>query len=60
MNSILITGSKNAGKSTTMRVVCSRLKPSKVYKLNINEEWLSRVDGIVNAHLKGYTNSLSH
>lgn len=33
MKSILIIGTADAGKSTTMREVCRRLKPSKVYKL---------------------------
>ena len=33
MKSILIIGTADAGKSTTMREVCRRLKPNKVYKL---------------------------
>jgi ABC-type multidrug transport system ATPase subunit len=33
MKSILIIGTADAGKSTTMREVCRRLKPTKVYKL---------------------------
>lgn len=33
MKSILIIGASNAGKSTTIREVCKRLKPTKVYRL---------------------------
>ncbi|MBY0244896.1 MAG: hypothetical protein K2Q03_05520 [Sphingobacteriaceae bacterium] len=33
MKSILIIGTADAGKSTTMREVCRRLKPTNVYKL---------------------------
>ena len=33
MKSILIIGASNAGKSTTMREVCKRLNPTKVYRL---------------------------
>ncbi|NTS39785.1 hypothetical protein HRG84_02615 [Flavisolibacter sp. BT320] len=33
MNSILIIGASNAGKSSTMSAVCKRLKPTKVFRL---------------------------
>lgn len=33
MKSILIIGTSNAGKSTTIREVCKRLTPTKVYRL---------------------------
>lgn len=33
MKSILIIGASDAGKSTTMREVCKRLNPTKVYRL---------------------------
>lgn len=33
MNSILIIGESNAGKSSTMSAVCKKLKPSKVFRL---------------------------
>jgi len=33
MKSILIIGTADAGKSTTIREVCKRLKPTKVFKL---------------------------
>lgn len=38
MKSILIIGASDAGKSTTMREVCKRLKPTKVFSLHINKE----------------------
>ena len=46
MKSILIIGASNAGKSTTIREVCRRLKPSKVYRLYADIENLenSRID----------------
>lgn len=55
MKSILIIGASNAGKSTTMREVCRRLNPEKVYWLNIDKGNLehskineSNVDAIFN------------
>ncbi len=38
MKSILIIGTKDGGKSTTIREVCKMLNPSKVYKLNTTEK----------------------
>jgi|UPI00050A030B adenylate kinase family enzyme len=55
MKSILIIGASNAGKSTTAREVCKRLKPTKVYKLKADKNDLiqsqiniSTVDNIFN------------
>lgn len=55
MKSILIIGASNAGKSTTMREVCKRLKPTKVYRLyadktNLEQSKieLSNIDEIFN------------
>lgn len=55
MKSILIIGASNAGKSTTMREVCKRLKPTKVYRLYANKTnleqsriELSEIDKIFN------------
>ena len=39
MKSILIIGKADAGKSTTMREVCKRLKPTEVFKLNTDTEF---------------------
>ena len=36
MKSILITGAKDSGKSTTIQEICENLNPSKIYKLNID------------------------
>ncbi len=36
MKSILIIGTKDGGKSTTITEVCKMLNPTKVYKLNTN------------------------
>jgi len=44
MNSIIIRGSKDAGKSTTIREVCKRLGPQKIYKLIISPSFPSRID----------------
>lgn len=38
MKAIIIRGAKNAGKSTTIREVCKRLKPQGVYKLDISKK----------------------
>ena len=50
MKSILLKGTKDAGKSTTLREVCKRLKPTKVYKLNTSDGKieLSGIDNIFN------------
>ena len=55
MKSILIIGASDAGKSTTMREVCKRLKPIKVYRLYADKTnlensriELSGVDNIFN------------
>lgn len=42
MKSILIIGASYAGKSTTMREVCKRLKPTKVYRLFADKEELTK------------------
>jgi hypothetical protein len=42
MKSILIIGASNAGKSTTMREVCKKLSPSKVYRLYANKNNLEK------------------
>ncbi|MBF2708975.1 hypothetical protein [Flavobacterium soyangense] len=38
MKSILIIGTKDGGKSTTITEVCKMLNPTKVYKLNTNQK----------------------
>lgn len=55
MKSILLIGTKDSGKSTTVREVCRRLNPTKVYKLSPNKEnlenssiKLSEIDEIYN------------
>lgn len=40
MKSILIVGTKDGGKSTTITEVCKMLNPTKVYKLNTKEKKL--------------------
>jgi len=40
MKSILIIGSKDGGKSTTIKEICKNLNPTKVYELDFNEKKL--------------------
>jgi len=44
MKSILIAGASDSGKSTTAQEVCKRLKPNKVYSLNIREEAIKEAE----------------
>ncbi|ATA94190.1 hypothetical protein [Capnocytophaga canimorsus] len=39
---IIIRGKQSAGKSTTIREVCKRLNPQKIYILNTNEKKLEQ------------------
>lgn len=39
---IIIKGKQHAGKSTTIREVCKRLNPQKIYILNTNEKKLEQ------------------
>lgn len=55
MKSILIIGARDAGKSTTMREICKRLNPTKVYRLYADKHnlensriELSEIDKIFN------------
>lgn len=36
MNSIIIIGKSSEGKSTTVRAICKKLKPTKIWKLDTN------------------------
>lgn len=40
MKSILIIGTKDGGKSTTITEICKQLEPSEVYKLDVNQKKL--------------------
>ncbi|WP_237275667.1 hypothetical protein [Tenacibaculum ovolyticum] len=44
MKSILIIGTKDGGKSTTITEICKRLKPSEVYKLDTSEKKLVKAN----------------
>ena len=44
MKSILIIGTRDGGKSTTITEICKMLKPSKVYSLNFTEKKLKPAD----------------
>jgi hypothetical protein len=44
MKSILIIGTKEGGKSTTITEVCKMLKPSKVYKLKTTDKKIETAD----------------
>lgn len=44
MKSILIIGTKDGGKSTTITEVCKMLNPSKVYKLNTTDKKIEKAD----------------
>jgi hypothetical protein len=50
IKSLIIRGSQNSGKSTTIQEVCKRLNPAKVYKLSFDKKILkeSTVDSILN------------
>ncbi len=50
IKSLIIRGSQNSGKSTTIQEVCKRLNPAKVYKLSFEKKTLneSNVDSILN------------
>ncbi|MDR0604049.1 MAG: hypothetical protein LBG80_07085 [Bacteroidales bacterium] len=50
IKSLIIRGSQNSGKSTTIQEVCKQLNCSEVYKLNFNKKILkkSTVDEIFN------------
>ena len=50
MKSILIIGTKDGGKSTTITEVCKMLNPTKVYKLNTVEKKIeiAKVEDIFN------------
>ncbi len=50
MKSILIIGAADAGKSTTAQEVCKQLKPTKVSRLDIQQEKLidSEIENIFN------------
>lgn len=47
MNYIIIRGSKDAGKSTTIDAVCKRLNPEKVYKLIISKDNSGSIEEIL-------------
>ena len=47
MKYVLIRGAKDDGKSTTIDSVCKQLKPSRIQRLNINEENLEIVDNTI-------------
>jgi len=44
MKSILIIGTRDGGKSTTITEICKMLKPSKVHSLNLTEKKLKTAD----------------
>src|SRR5690606_15562943 len=44
MKSILIIGTRDGGKSTTITEICKMLKPTKVYSLNFAEKKLKPAD----------------
>lgn len=44
MKSILIIGTRDGGKSTTITEICKMLKPSKVHSLNLTEKKLKNAD----------------
>lgn len=50
MKSILIIGTSDGGKSTTITELCKKLQPAEVYKLNISQKILetATVDDIFN------------
>ena len=55
MKSVLIIGASHAGKSTTIREVCKRVNPTKVYRLHVDNNnlknsqiELSEIDKIFN------------
>jgi len=51
MKSILIIGTKDGGKSTTITEICKQLQPSEVFKLDINKKKL------INANIEDIFNN---
>lgn len=47
MKAIIIRGASNSGKSTTIREVCKRLKPTKIHQLQVDKDNLKNSQLII-------------